>query len=106
MHYVGPGYTSKRGNILRENLPGCYEVYGTFLRNTPQYAAECHIYNNNNNNKLKIKKIIITIITMTALLMRWQVISANFVVFCYRSNFCHNDTEGNIIIIIIINTFV
>ena len=26
---------------------------------------------------------------MTALLMRWEVILANFVVFCNRSNFCH-----------------
>jgi len=26
---------------------------------------------------------------MTVLLMRWQVIPANFVVFCNRSNFCH-----------------
>jgi len=33
---------------------------------------------------------------MTALLTRWQVIPANFVVFCNRSNFCHPSyaTEG------------
>jgi len=41
---------------------------------------------------------------MTALLMRWQVIPANFVVFCNRSNLCHPSgsyaTEGKIIIII------
>jgi len=43
---------------------------------------------------------------MTALLMRWQVIPANFILFCYRSNFYHPSglyaTEGKIIIIIII----
>ena len=35
---------------------------------------------------------------MTALLMRWQVIPVNFVVFCNRSDFCHPSrsyaTEG------------
>ena len=43
---------------------------------------------------------------MTALLMRWQVIPANSVVLCYRSNFCHPSgsyaTEGKKIIITII----
>jgi len=38
--------------------------------------------------------------------MRWQVIPADFVVLCNRSNFCHPSgsyaTEGKIIIIIII----
>jgi len=37
--------------------------------------------------------------SMTALLMRWQVIPANFVVFCNPADFCHPSgsfaTEGN-----------
>ena len=32
---------------------------------------------------------------MTALLMRWQVIPANFVVFCNQSNLCHPRGKNN-----------